>query len=108
VESTGAVGQARASGDDALVGRAAAGETAAFEMLLSTRLDRCYRLAYAILGDASDAADATQEGFVSAWRARLLLNADVAKTADPAEVGEFGRPTDQRPTGPRMDHRTDV
>lgn len=57
-----------ASGDDALVARAATGDAAAFDALIATRVDRCYRLAYAILGDASDAADATQEAFVSAWR----------------------------------------
>ncbi len=68
MESTAAAGQARATGDVALVALAAAGNTAAFETLLATRLDRCYRLAFAILGDASDAADATQEAVVSAWR----------------------------------------
>ena len=63
-----AADRVRASGDDALVGLAAAGNAGAFDALLTTRLDRCYRLAFAILGDPSDAADATQEAFVLAWR----------------------------------------
>src|SRR5262249_7309083 len=40
----------------------------AFERLIATRLDRCHRLAWSILLDDADAADATQEAFVSAWR----------------------------------------
>lgn len=57
-----------AARDDGVIARAAAGDTAAFDLLVATRLDRCYRLAYAILGNKSDAADATQEGMLSAWR----------------------------------------
>ncbi len=54
--------------DDALVRRAAAGEVAAFDALLVARIDRCYRLAWSILANDADAADATQDAFVSAWR----------------------------------------
>jgi len=68
VESTVTDGRARESGDVVLVGRAAAGDATAFDALVVSRLDRCYRLAFAILGDAADATDATQDGFVSAWR----------------------------------------
>ena len=57
-----------AARDDGLIARAAAGDAAAFDLLVATRLDRCYRLAFAILGNESDAADATQEGMVAAWR----------------------------------------
>jgi RNA polymerase sigma-70 factor, ECF subfamily len=67
VQSIAAAAQERGSTDDALVRRAAIGEAAAFDVLLTTRLDRCYRLAYSILGNAADAADATQDAFVSAW-----------------------------------------
>ena len=56
------------SPDEALITRAASGDAEAFDALIATRLDRCYRLAYAILGEPADAADATQEGVVSAWR----------------------------------------
>ena len=57
-----------ASGADDLVRRAAEGDAVAFDHLMITRLDRCYRLAYAILGNEADAADATQEAVVAAWR----------------------------------------
>ena len=56
------------SADDALVGRARAGDAAAFEILVDTRIDRCYRLAWSILSNDADAADATQDALVSAWR----------------------------------------
>jgi RNA polymerase sigma-70 factor (ECF subfamily) len=56
------------AGDDALVRRAARGDVAAFEILVADRLDRCYRLAWSILANDADAADATQDGFVAAWR----------------------------------------
>jgi RNA polymerase sigma-70 factor (ECF subfamily) len=57
-----------ASDADDLVRRAALGDAGAFDRLVSTRLDRCYRLAYSILGNEADAADATQDAVVSAWR----------------------------------------
>ncbi|HEX5591055.1 MAG TPA: sigma-70 family RNA polymerase sigma factor [Candidatus Limnocylindrales bacterium] len=56
------------SADEALVRRARNGDAAAFEQLLGTRIDRCYRLAWSILSNDADAADATQEAFVLAWR----------------------------------------
>jgi RNA polymerase sigma-70 factor (ECF subfamily) len=56
------------SGDDGLVQRARAGDAAAFERLVATRIDRCYRPAWSILLNDADAADATQEAFVAAWR----------------------------------------
>ena len=37
-------------------------------MLVDTRIDRCYRLARSILSNDADAADATQDALVSAWR----------------------------------------
>lgn len=57
-----------ASENDELVRRAALGDAGAFDVLIATRLDRCYRLAYSILGNQADAADATQDAVVSAWR----------------------------------------
>ncbi len=56
------------SGDVDLVRRAAGGETVAFERLVVARTDRTFRTARAILGNESDARDATQEAFLSAWR----------------------------------------
>jgi RNA polymerase sigma-70 factor (ECF subfamily) len=56
------------SADADLVLRAARGDVEAFDTLLGARLDRCYRLAWSILDNDADAADATQEAFVAAWR----------------------------------------
>lgn len=57
-----------ASRDGELVGRAASGDRAAFDLLLRPRLDRLYRLAYSITRNESDARDATQDACVLAWR----------------------------------------
>jgi RNA polymerase sigma-70 factor, ECF subfamily len=51
-----------------LVRRAASGDAIAFERLVTDRADRAFRIARAILGNDSDARDATQDAFVSAWR----------------------------------------
>jgi RNA polymerase sigma-70 factor, ECF subfamily len=51
-----------------LVDLARSGDAAAFESLVRSRMDATYRLSLAILGDGADAADATQETFVAAWR----------------------------------------
>jgi RNA polymerase sigma-70 factor (ECF subfamily) len=51
-----------------LVQRAARGDNAAFELLVSRGADRAFRTARAILGNESDARDATQNAFVLAWR----------------------------------------
>ena len=60
--------QAGASLDIALVGRARSGDAAAFEALIAPRLDRCFRLAWSILSNDADAADAMQDALVAAWR----------------------------------------
>jgi RNA polymerase sigma-70 factor (ECF subfamily) len=56
-----------------LVENARSGDRAAFDALVRSRIDAVYRTSLAILGDTSDAADATQETFVSAWCARGSL-----------------------------------
>ncbi len=68
MESIVAAGRIEVGDDNALVRRAADGDAGAFDMLVTTRLDRCYRLAYSILANEADAADATQDAFVLAWR----------------------------------------
>lgn len=65
---TAAATRTATTADEALVLRARTGDSTAFDALVSTRLDRCYRLAYSVLGHDADAADATQDAFVSAWR----------------------------------------
>lgn len=54
--------------DADVVRRAARGDNIAFEELVAVRADRSFRLARAILGNESDARDATQDAFLSAWR----------------------------------------
>jgi RNA polymerase sigma-70 factor (ECF subfamily) len=56
------------SADDGLVRRARTGDATAFEALVDARIERCYRLAFSILSNEADAADATQDALVSAWR----------------------------------------
>ena len=56
-----------------LVENARSGDRAAFDALVRSRIDAVYRTSLAILGDTADAADATQETFVSAWCARNSL-----------------------------------
>jgi RNA polymerase sigma-70 factor (ECF subfamily) len=51
-----------------LVRRAARGDAAAFELLVTSRADRAFRIARAILAGDADARDATQDAFVQAWR----------------------------------------
>ena len=56
-----------------LVEKTRTGDRAAFDDLVRNRIDSVYRTSLAILGDTADAADATQETFVSAWRNRGSL-----------------------------------
>jgi RNA polymerase sigma-70 factor, ECF subfamily len=68
VETLAAAQHAAASADEALVRRARLGDAAAFNSLVAKRIDRCYRLAWSILLNEADAADATQDAFLAAWR----------------------------------------
>lgn len=68
METVAAAQQAATSPDEALVRRARLGDVAAFNSLAAKRIDRCYRLAWSILLNDADAADATQDAFVAAWR----------------------------------------
>jgi RNA polymerase sigma-70 factor (ECF subfamily) len=49
--------------------RARRGEVAAYEELVRRYEEVAYRTAYLVCGDADEARDAAQEGFVRAWRA---------------------------------------
>jgi RNA polymerase sigma-70 factor (ECF subfamily) len=68
VDALTAAANAATSSDDALIRRARSGDAAAFEVLVDARIDRCYRVAWSILSNEADAADATQDALVSAWR----------------------------------------
>jgi RNA polymerase sigma-70 factor, ECF subfamily len=51
-----------------LVIRARSGDRDAFELLVRANYDRLYAVARRMTADASDAEDATQDGFLRAWR----------------------------------------
>ncbi len=52
-----------------LIGRAKRGDTHAYEELVDAHQGIAFRTAYVIAGNAADAEDAAQDGFVKAWRA---------------------------------------
>jgi RNA polymerase sigma-70 factor (ECF subfamily) len=52
-----------------LVLRAQRGDSRAFEEIVRSYQDIAFRVAYLVAGDAAEAEDAAQEGFVKAWRA---------------------------------------
>jgi RNA polymerase sigma-70 factor (ECF subfamily) len=56
------------TGEAALVQRASRGDHEAFAALVDARLAATFRTAIAILGNESDARDATQDAFLRAWR----------------------------------------
>ena len=51
-----------------LIERARAGDRDAFEVLVRFKVDAVYRTSLAILGNPTDAQDATQDAFISMWR----------------------------------------
>ena len=64
--------------DADLVSRAQAGRLDAFEELVRRHRLGTYRVALRMLGDESDAEDATQDAFVQAWRNLGRFRADGA------------------------------
>jgi RNA polymerase sigma-70 factor, ECF subfamily len=55
--------------EEAVVARAAGGDRTAFTQLMQHYQNACYGLAWRLLNDADQAADATQDAFVHAYRA---------------------------------------
>src|SRR5258705_13429740 len=110
-------GAARIAGEADLVARTLAGERAAFGVLVERYAPQARRVARAVLGDADEADDAAQDGFLSAlvklaqydarrpfgpWLMRIVANAATdrrrrrnvrqAEPLDPALVGGGPRP----------------
>src|SRR5919109_448610 len=54
--------------DEALCRRIAAGDDAAFDVLVARHQGRAYRLAWSLLRDAEDARDLSQEAFLRVYR----------------------------------------
>jgi RNA polymerase sigma factor (sigma-70 family) len=52
-----------------LIGRAKRGDTHAYEELVYAHQGIAFRIAYVVAGNAADAEEAAQDGFVKAWRA---------------------------------------
>jgi RNA polymerase sigma factor (sigma-70 family) len=61
--------EGRPEDDGELFARAQRGDTAAYEEIVQRYQQVAFRTAYAITGSAPDAEDATQDGFVKAYRA---------------------------------------
>jgi RNA polymerase sigma-70 factor (ECF subfamily) len=59
--------------DHELLVRARAGDREAFEQVVLSKGEPLFRTALAILGNEADARDATQEAFISSWRALAFL-----------------------------------
>ena len=55
--------------EEAVVARAMAGDRSAFAQLMEHYQSACYGLAWRLLGDADQAADATQDAFIHAYDA---------------------------------------
>ena len=61
--------EGRPADDSSLIARARRGDTAAYEEIVQRYQQVAFRTAYVVTGSAADAEDATQEGFVKAYRA---------------------------------------
>src|SRR5215468_1802870 len=64
------------SSDEALCRRVAAGDEAAFDLLVARHQGRAYRLAWSLLRNAEDARDISQEAFLRVWEAAGRFRGD--------------------------------
>jgi RNA polymerase sigma-70 factor (ECF subfamily) len=64
--------------DKELLRRAGAGDTRAFDVLVTRHEDRMFSLAVRMLGERADALDATQDAFISAFRRAKSFKGDSA------------------------------
>jgi RNA polymerase sigma-70 factor (ECF subfamily) len=114
--------------DAELVARAQRGDLAAFEELIRGRLDRLFRTACGILGNAAEAEDATQDACITAWQklptlrdvdrldawlGRVVLNSCRMRLRSRRRVREItiddGKAASDLPDGSRMaEHAEDV
>ena len=91
----------------AVIARAAGGDRTAFAQLMEHYQSACYGLAWRLLGDADQAADATQEAFIHAYRAMKSYRGGVFRswllriTANASY--DILRRQQRRPAGPLPD-----
>jgi RNA polymerase sigma-70 factor (ECF subfamily) len=64
----------------AVIARAAGGDRTAFAQLMEHYQSACYGLAYRLLSDADQAADATQDAFVHAYRAMASFRGGIFRS----------------------------
>lgn len=64
----------------AVIARAADGDRTAFAQLMEHYQSACYGLAYRLLSDADQAADATQDAFVHAYRAMATFRGGIFRS----------------------------
>jgi len=64
--------------DDELVRQAKAGDLTAFDALVARHYEQVFALAFHLLGNADDAADATQEAFLKAFERLSQFRGDAA------------------------------
>ncbi|CAM01182.1 RNA polymerase sigma-70 factor (ECF subfamily) [Saccharopolyspora erythraea NRRL 2338] len=69
---------ARADTDQALIAAAQRGDASAFDELVRRHTTTMYRVAVRILGNSSEAEDAVQDAWVSAWRSLKRFRGDAA------------------------------
>ncbi len=71
--------EGRPADDSVLIARAQRGDAAAYEEIVLRYQQVAFRTAYVITGSSAEAEDATQEGFVKAYRAldRFRLDAEL-------------------------------
>ena len=62
--------------DETLCRRVAAGDEAAFDLLVARHQGRAYRLAWSLLRDAEDARDLSQEAFLRVYRMAATFRGD--------------------------------
>lgn len=91
----------------AVVARAADGDRQAFTQLMEHYQSACYGLAWRLLGNADQAADATQDAFIHAYRAMRSYRGGIFRswllriTANASY--DILRRQQRRPTGPLPD-----
>jgi RNA polymerase sigma factor (sigma-70 family) len=79
-ETKSAIRVTDADGDDALMARVRARDAAAFRILVDRHVRPLHRIAYRMIGDATEAEDLAQEALLRLWRDAAKWQAGGART----------------------------